>query len=203
MRLMKWTGAVLLWVGGAAVCVLLTIAASLVQRGYGFVLPPHGTALGEYEGIVVYAPGGYDTRGEYGLEYQCVELVNRALTRKRGHRNLTRTGDADTYFWYGEDKGLVVYNNGSPVPPEPWDVLVFDGGDDDGSVGHVAIVTQVHLASGRVEFIQQNATACVGHVLCKYVWKDSLPIVREADGWRVVTKFNPPVAGWSRSKETK
>ncbi len=203
MRFLKKFLGMAFWTAVVLACLALAIVTDHIRRGYDFVLPSHGTVLGEHEGIVVYAPGGDDTRGEYGLKYQCVELVNRALSLKRGHRNLSRTGDADTYFWQGEDKGLVVYDNGSPVPPEPWDVLVFDGGDNDGSVGHVAIVTQVHLASGRVEFIQQNATACVGHVLCKYVWKDSLPIVREADGWRVVTKFNPPVAGWSRSKETK
>lgn len=203
MRLMKWTGAVLLWVGAVAVCVLLTIATSLVQRGYNFVLPSHGTALGEVEGIVVYAPGGYDTRGDYGLEYQCVELVNRALAVKSGHRNLSRTGDADSYYWDAASKGLVAYENGGSEPPREWDVLVFDGGDTDGSVGHVAIVTQVRLATGRVEFIQQNFTWCkLSGLLCQYRWKDSLPLVREEGGWRVDQGNYPqPVAGWTRPKE--
>ena len=191
----------------AAVAVATLVAAGIVagfvRDGYGLLLTGHGRVLGEVDGVAVYAHGGYDVRGKYGLEFQCVELGNRVLTLKRGHRNLSRTGDAESYYWQGEEKGLVVYNNGSPVSPEPWDILVFDSGENDGAVGHVAVVTRTDLAAGQVEFIQQNFIQCkIRGLLCQYRWKDSLPLVREEDGWRVQQGDYPqPVAGWTRPKE--
>ncbi|NBS41348.1 hypothetical protein EBS80_01690, partial [bacterium] len=85
----------------AATLMALAYAGMLVHDGYRFFLdqPTHGSVLGDVGGVAVYAGDGYDVRGEYGLEYQCVELVNRALVQKHGFRNLAKTGDADTYFW--------------------------------------------------------------------------------------------------------
>ncbi len=165
--------------------------------GYRFSLPPHGTILGEVDGIQVFSANGGDDRGQFGLEYQCVELVNRVFVEKHGHRNLTQTGHADSYYWYAKEKGLVSYTNGGDVRPEPWDALVFDGGDSDGTVGHIAVISRV--LDDRVEFIQQNFTSCQLFFVCRYNWQDSLPISRSGNGWSVHQGTYPqPVAGWSR-----
>lgn len=201
MRIVKQLFAACAAMAFVVVCMLAGIAFDLVQSGYGLLLPGHGTLLGEVDGVAVYAHAGYDVRGKYGREFQCVELANRALVLKRAHRNLSKTGNAESYFWDASEKGLVAYENGGLVPPEPWDILVFDGGENDGSVGHAAVVTVV--GDGWVEFIQQNFVEYkLSGLLLQYRWKDSLPLVREEDGWRVGQGDYPqPVAGWTRPKE--
>jgi len=182
------------WLAGAAAIVVW----SKHDEGYALSLPPHGTKLGEVEGVAVYSADGGDVRGTYGLEFQCVETVNRALVQKLGFRNLAKTGDADSYFWGAEGKGLAAYPNGGSEPPRKWDALVFDGGDDDGSVGHVAVITSVDATS--VTFVQQNFRSCALHgLLCKYLWQDSLPLANSGGKWQIAQgRYPQPVAGWSR-----
>ncbi len=185
---------VIAWIVGSA--TVLVWSAS--NNGYHFSLPPHGTKLGEVEGVAVYSADGSDVRGTYGLEYQCVELANRAFSQKLGFRNLAKTGNADSYFWEAREKDLVAYPNGGSEPPKKWDALVFDGGDDDGSVGHVAVITSVDAAS--VTFIQENFRSCeLRGLLCKYLWTDTLPLANSGGGWHIAQgRYPQPAAGWSR-----
>lgn len=182
------------WLAGSIMVVLW----SKHEDGYRFSLPSHGTKLGEVEEVAVYSADGDDVRGTYGLEYQCVELVNRALVQKLGFRNLAKTGNADSYFWEAKEKGLVAYPNGGSEPPRKWDALVFDDGNDDGSVGHVAVITSVDATS--VTFVQQNFRSCEMYgLLCKYLWIDSLPLANSGDGWHIAQgRYPQPAAGWSR-----
>ena len=130
-----------------------------LNTGWSFRFSPvaHGTILGEHQGVTVHAYGwGDSVRGNYGLEYECVELINRYYVQVLGHRNMTKTGDADTYFWNAKAKGLQAFPNGGVDAPAVNDILVLDGGPEDGSVGHVAIVVEVDVSQGTITFIEQN-----------------------------------------------
>jgi hypothetical protein len=166
-------------------------------------VPAHGTVLGEFEGVNVYAAGDRDERGPYGMEFQCVEYVNRFYTQRLQHRNMTQTGHADSYFWNASEKGLTAFPNGSKTPPEKFDILVFDRGNNDGNPGHVAIISKVDLFDGRVEVIQQNSVARrFGGLLKKVIAKESFLIEKNAEGeWFISTQPNRlPVVGWSRQR---
>ncbi|MBI4256823.1 hypothetical protein HY626_02075 [Candidatus Uhrbacteria bacterium] len=99
----------------AMILGLALFTAWRLNTGWSFRFSPvaHGTILGEHHGVTVHAYGwGDSVRGEYGLEYECVELVNRYYVQVLGHRNLTKTGDADTYFWDAKAKMLQAFPNG-------------------------------------------------------------------------------------------
>lgn len=184
-----------LWVAGVTIWRLNT--------GWSFRFSPvsHGTVLGSHHGVTLHAYGlGGSVRGEYGLEYECVELINRYYVQVLGHRNLTRTGDADTYFWSATAKGLRAFSNGGPVAPAVHDILVFDGGPEDGEVGHVAII--VAVTDTNVTFIQQNMKVFTDRVFERDVWKDTLSLQQVGDDWFVDQGLYPsPIAGWSRPLE--
>ncbi|KKR04594.1 MAG: hypothetical protein UT32_C0028G0031 [Parcubacteria group bacterium GW2011_GWC2_39_14] len=152
----------------------------------------HGLPLGFYKRVPIYYNRNQESvRGTYGLEFECVELANRFLVSK-GHRNLTRTWHADSYFWGAELKGLRKFPQGSKEKPQPDDLLVFDASDHDGQPGHVAVIYEV--ADDYVCFVQQN----VGKT-----WRDCLPLRFENEGWHISlpekkVEVYPPVAGWSR-----
>jgi hypothetical protein len=174
-----------------------------MATGWKFFLQvSHGDLLGTYEEIEVRAKGMRSSvRGTYGLEYECVELVNRYYVQVLGHRNMTKTGHADSYFWDATQKGLVAYPNGSHVIPQKHDILVFDEGDSDGSPGHVAIIVDVDVITGVVMIIQQNTIVRTDWVLRRDIWKDTLRLVRaeDVDGWYVDQgSYTIPVVGWSR-----
>lgn len=154
----------------------------------------HGRVLGAYRGHYLYMHID-SVRGKYGLEYQCVELINRYYVEELGYRNLTRTGHADSYLWSAKRKGLIAHMNGSSSKPQLDDILVFDIGNNDGQVGHVAIIIKV--TDDEVCFVQQNF-----FYKNKPVVHDCLPMQQFEGGWYVTTiktkKDYPPVAGWSR-----
>lgn len=181
-----------LWVAGVTVWRLNT--------GWSFRFSPlsHGTVLGTHQDVAVHAYGwGDSVRGDYGLEYECVELINRYYVQVLGHQNLTRTGHADSYFWDATAKGLRAFPNGGPVSPAVHDILVFDGGPADGSIGHVAIIVAVTDTS--VTFIEQNMKVYTDRMFEKDVWKDTLPIQRLENAWFIQQGPYPfPIAGWSR-----
>jgi hypothetical protein len=151
----------------------------------------NGTILGSYKGEYIYAHIA-SVRGQYGLQYQCVELANRFYTRVLGHRNMTATGHADSYLWSAKSKGLVAYMNGGKTKPQVHDLLVFDRGNTDGDPGHMALVISVGDAD--ICFIQQN------------FYRNNAPVIRDClslnhdDGLWFVQATNDylPVAGWSR-----
>ncbi len=157
----------------------------------------HGTVLGAYEGEYLHAHLE-STRGKYGLEYQCVEFVNRFYSRVLGHRNLTQTGHADSYLWEANEKGLVAYMNGSKTKPQVHDLLIFDGGDGDGDPGHLAVV--ISVSDSEICFVQQNFYRNNVPVI-----RDCLPLAKIKGNWFVDAADTDylPVAGWSRIKESK
>lgn len=181
-----------LWVAGVSAWRLYT------GWSFRFSPVPHGTILGTHSGVTVHAYGwGGSVRGDYGLEYECVELINRYYVQVLGHRNLTRTGDADSYFWNATAKGLKAFPNGGIVAPAVHDILVFDGGPEDGSIGHVAVIVEV--TENSVTFIEQNMKVSTDRVFERDVWKDTLPLRHLGDEWFVDHGFYPfPIAGWSR-----
>jgi hypothetical protein len=193
IKIVAWTALVL--------CAALLIAWRLTTGwSFFFAAPPHGEILGVENGVEVRANASASVRGEYGLEYECVELINRYYVQILGHRNMTRTGHADSYYWSAHEKGLAAYPNGGSTRPEIHDILVFDWADDDGSVGHVAVVVDVDLATGSVTFIQQNMTVRAdGGLFRREVWMDTLPLRSLNNGWTVEQgHYNIPVAGWAR-----
>ena len=194
------------------VFIILTVVACVcfwqMHDGYrpaGLGLP-HGAELGTHRGVAVRAHV-VNIRGDYGLQHQCVELINRYYAVELGHRNMTRTGHADSYYWNAAEKDLVAFSNGGPTAPEVDDILVFDGGNNDGDPGHVAIVTEVTLPvddrPGHVVFIQQNFTRCrLDGLFCKPIWTDNLPLHAEDDRFTVDQGLYPlPVVGWSRRNQ--
>ncbi len=187
--------ALLLWAAG------LTALRLGAGWTFSFTAPAAGDVLGTHNGVDVRAYGsGGSVRGEFGLEFECVELVNRYYVQALGHRNMTKTGHAESYYWDARHKGLVAYPNGGSEPPAVHDILVFDGGESDGSVGHVAIVTQVDLEAGAITFVEQNMIAYTDFVFRRDIWKDTLPLLKNLDGeWFVDQgRYTLPVAGWSR-----
>lgn len=152
----------------------------------------HGQLKGFLNGVPIQRQVGPSQRGTYGLQFQCVEFVNRYYADVLGHRNLARTGNADSYFYDAAAKGLVAFPNGGETPPAVNDILVFDS-DGPGvhtDPGHVAIVYEV--SETRVCFAQQNARNS----------SDCLPVQVQAGRW-YVSPLAPdrPVVGWSRRRE--
>ena len=184
----------LMWVAG------LTAWRLRSDWTFFFLAPQAGEILGTHNGVSVYAYGsGGSVRGDYGLEYECVELVNRYYVQVLGHRNMTKTGHAESYYWDAREKGLIAYNNGESVAPSVHDILVFDGGQDDGSVGHVAIVVEVDKERGSITFIEQNMIAYTDWVFRRDIWKDTLPLTHLDGEWFVdQRRYTLPVVGWSR-----
>ncbi|MDP2631622.1 MAG: CHAP domain-containing protein [Candidatus Uhrbacteria bacterium] len=197
----------------AGLIVIFSLACSIGTSNdarndnWSLSAPSYGEALGEFEGVTMYSSNGENVRGKYGLEFQCVEYVNRFYVERLGFPNLTKTGDADSYYWNAEEKGLRAYQNGGETPPEQYDILVFDGSPEDGSPGHIAIVTGVDLETGTVSIVQQNIHARRFYVLHKYVSYDQLDLMERNGTWFVDQEpYNHPVAGWSRPiapKETQ
>ncbi|MGB9927730.1 MAG: CHAP domain-containing protein [Methanosarcina sp.] len=89
--------------------------------------------------------------GYYGLQYECVEYVNRFYGKALGHRTMAGGGHAKQYLGSASEKGLKAYKNGeSTTIPCIGDIICSNNGD----YGHVAIVRQV--LSDRIYVIHQN-----------------------------------------------
>lgn len=152
----------------------------------------HGKILGFYNKNPIYfhVPGHSSDRGPYGLQYQCVEYANRHLA-SLGYQNMSRSGHADSYYWDAEAKGLRSFQNGGSEKPAVNDLLVFDGANNDGNPGHVAVIYSV--TDTYVCFTQQNVGS---------IWRECLEMKRsEAGGWQIPGVYAPvqlPVIGWSR-----
>ncbi|NQV00271.1 MAG: CHAP domain-containing protein [Parcubacteria group bacterium] len=160
------------------------------------VVPPQGQArwrdqlLGFYKGVAIRRHEDESVRGPYGLEYQCVELINRYYVQRLGHRNMTQTGHAHSYFTYTENKDLVAYENGGSVRPASDDILVFR---EEEGFGHVALV--VEITESEVCFVQQNTP----------LWYQCLPLSERRGTWHVdpigLESEQMPCLGWARREE--
>jgi len=149
----------------------------------------HGQVLGFFDGQPIRCHREAENRrGQYGQEFQCVELINRYYATVLGHRNMTRTGHADTYFHWASDKGLVRFANGGNEPPRAHDVLVFDRDGPGGDPGHVALVTEVR--GDRVCMVQQNTRS----------WRNCLSLTANQGSYNVEAMGTLPCVGWSRPR---
>ncbi len=141
---------------------LLRALVSLLQGGYEV-----GEMMDAYRGVAVYYNGTPSSQSHgrhynvddyyYGQKWQCVEFVKRFYADALGHRMPDGWGHAKDFFdrrlrqgAFNERRGLLQFNNGGNVPPEPNDIVVFQ----DTGLGHVAVVTRVD--ESEVELIQQN-----------------------------------------------
>lgn len=121
-------------------------------------MPACGTALAWYDGVASRSNGGNTGTGyscggtgNYGYQYQCVELVMRYFTIKWGLR------------WYGNARDLlnnaprdrvdVFWNGDSAHPPVPGDMVVWR----NGTYGHVALITAV--GASYVDILEQNVVS--------------------------------------------
>jgi hypothetical protein len=122
--------------------------------------PPCGTPEATFNGTParsnagdtgsLYSCGGV---GSYGLDYQCVELINRYfITHGLGARIWGNAG----HDMCNSAKGMgdyTVHYPGSSVKPVPGDALEWENSANTG--GHTALVTST--TSGTINFMQQNA----------------------------------------------
>ncbi|HEU0050807.1 MAG TPA: CHAP domain-containing protein [Patescibacteria group bacterium] len=146
-----------------------------------------GQVLGFYNEIPVRRHRGEDMRGVFGLEFECVELVNRYYYEHERHKNMSRSGHADSYFYDPGSKKLVSYANGSATPPQVNDILVFDRDSRGGDHGHVAIVTNV--GPREICVVQQHSA----------LWHTCLPMSNKNGLWTVGALLpDLPCVGWSR-----
>jgi hypothetical protein len=127
-----------------------------------------GTKIDEYKGVAVYSNGknylasnglNFSDDGYYfGYKWQCVEFVKRFYYEQFNHEMPDGAGHAKYFFnplleqgELNEQRGLYQYKNGGDVKPREDDLLVFD----DGSYGHVAIISAV--GDNWLEVVQQNS----------------------------------------------
>ena len=122
---------------------------------------PFGTENGSFNGVDAYSNGsvGYDS-GTYntsaglntGLEWQCVEYVNRYYYLIYGMNIRIPSQNANEYYPNASSRGLLSFPNNGTTPPQVGDILCFAGGST--GAGHNAIVRAV--SSTQVTVIQQN-----------------------------------------------
>jgi hypothetical protein len=178
----------------AVVCGLIGSAAT---AGAAYV--PFGTVLVrgcDWAGAMcaagdlnVYSngTGNQDVQGQYGLNYECVELAARYATIRWGDSNW---GITAAYQMYNAGPKLrspmLQFPNGGAVAPQFGDLLVFDKTPNN-QWGHVAIVSGTR--PGYVDIVEQNwgNYAPTG--------KARLPI----NGTTMPVRYGVPIIGWLRN----
>jgi hypothetical protein len=169
---------------------------------------PYGQVLGTAPGqVAAYSncnprcvvfepnkPGGTFT----GIKWQCVEFARRWLLDNMG----VVYGDVDTAsdIWGkisfvirvadGRRLPLQSFINGSSVPPATGDLLVY--AKEYLGTGHVAVVTEVDLAKGRIKVAEQN--------FLNRPWPGNfarqIDVVSKSGGYWVL---DPYLLGWKRA----
>lgn len=174
---------------------------------------PYGTLLGNFNGVNVYSNGcvdpsvatakclainqqvyadAYNTSnaGGYnsGLQWQCVEFINRYYYQIYGKDIKVGGGNAKDYWSLASAKGLVAYPNGGTVPPQVGDIIVSKGNGASGNVGHVAIVKSV--SANKIHLVEQNWHEGLG----------DLDHVLAISSGNKIANFSSayPVTGWLR-----
>ena len=118
-------------------------------------MPKCGTALASFDGTTAFSNAANTGTGvscagwgQYGLQYQCVELVQRHF---KTHWGLSWSGNAKDLLNNAPKATVDVYANGDAAhPPVPGDMIVWK----NGYYGHVALITAVH--SNAIDIIEQN-----------------------------------------------
>lgn len=127
-----------------------------------------GTAPGEVpaysncsSSCVVFAPNTQD--GVYtGIQWQCVEFARRWLLDNLGvvygdvdvAANIWTKIDSVTRVADDASIPLLGFENGSGQAPELGDLLIY--GQEFLNTGHVAVITEVDLAAGKLRVAEQN-----------------------------------------------
>ena len=174
------------------ITIVLVLGTVLWYDGY-LVEPAHGTLLAAADGAGIYYHRD-SQRGTFGLEYECVEFVNRWLV-VHGDRNLTKTGHAISYFNEARAKGLTPHRNGGGTKPEHGDVIVFKSAVQQ--YGHVGIVMEV--GADNVLVAQQNVTLRLWLVV-KPMPFERFPLTNINDKWTVMPRRSFTCVGWSRPR---
>ena len=163
-----------------------------------------GTVLGSFNNVEAYSNGSVDydskqfntaTGINTGLEWQCVEYVNRYYYIVYG-MNLKSTsmyGNADHYFPNASAAGLTSYSNGNSNSPQIGDILCFSGG----GYGHVAIIRNV--GTNQVTVIQQNVSENTNDANYSYPMTVSNGTYT-IDGSRLGSTYN--CQGWLRKSSS-
>lgn len=136
-----------------------------------------------------------------GYKWQCVEFARRWLYLNLGYvfddvamaydifslHHVTRVADGVTL-------PLHSFVNGSPRPPEPGCLLIWQEGGEFEVTGHVAIVTEV--LPDRVRFAEQNVEHC--RLPAGQQWSRELPLRQEDGGGYYVDAAyaDTAILGW-------
>ncbi|MDB5386553.1 MAG: hypothetical protein JWM11_2199, partial [Planctomycetaceae bacterium] len=136
------------------------LSRELLESIRGLSLDDFNTPIGSFNNVEAKSNGTplnnshtYNTDMDVttGLEWQCVEYVNRYYFEHYGI-DLLSLGSLNADSFYSASLGLNRYANGSNTQPQVGDILCFGGGD----FGHVAIIREV--TPTQIFVIQQNVT---------------------------------------------
>ncbi|HUI07183.1 MAG TPA: Ig-like domain-containing protein [Verrucomicrobiae bacterium] len=144
---------------------ILTFMSCTILAGKCLGTQPWGTALGSFNGVANYSNGSgtYDSgihnyigSVDVGLEWQCVEYVQRYYYTQYGLNLRGLSGGLNAWQFFGSASimQLAAYANGSTTAPQVGDILCFN--ETGSGLGHVAIIRAVDQANLLVHVIQQN-----------------------------------------------
>jgi len=118
-----------------------------------------GDTVGYHENVPLYSNG---CNVKLVTHWQCVEFAKRFYFQKYHYKVMEDAWDS-IQIWHGNGDvwhtrpGLAVrYNKVTTHLPQPGDTLAFKGFYENKLCPHVAIVSDVNMASGEVHFVQQN-----------------------------------------------
>lgn len=136
-----------------------------------------------------------------GYKWQCVEFARRWLYVNYGYvfddvamaydifalHHVTRLADNRLL-------PLHSFRNGSPRPPEPGCLLIWEEGGEFEVTGHVAVVTEV--MEHRIRFAEQNVEHC--RLPDGQSWSRELPITRASGGGYLIhaSYADSRIRGW-------
>ena len=114
----------------------------------------YGDIIGWYRNVPAYSNG--ENTGTNEGDYQCVPYIKRFY---RNPSSFDFNSELKTLWGYafeavskGPLDGLIVYNQNSIVPPLPNEILCF-GINSSAPVGHVAIITEVNVNGGAIQYL--------------------------------------------------
>jgi hypothetical protein len=113
-----------------------------------------GTVLTYFDGVPVYWNAGNVNNGcdaAYGINYQCVELVQRYFAVRWGYPAIWRGVEGAADMRTNHPAGVQFVPNGGTPGPQRGDALLFYGG----AFGHVALVKQVNR-DGTLDLVEEN-----------------------------------------------
>ena len=171
--------------------IILLVVLSACNTSDPLQLPQIGDKIDSLDGVYVYENGNMNNVSgrnvsadgyNLGLKYQCVEFVKRYYYEHYQHKMPNSYGNAKDFFnpvcsdgTYNADRAMLQFKNGSVLPPEKGDLVVFSGTLIN-PYGHVAIVSS--CKNNEVEIIQQNcgssrATYELSKIANKYTINES------------------------------